>query len=186
MRADLEVMLGTAPLQRAHVTCGTATEPEVSAHVHGQRPDRVQQHRVQELLGTHLGEFVREGDHQDGVHAGRGDEAELVTEREQLRRRGLRRDHLVGVAVEGDGDRIHAARASVCHGVGKQGLVAEVHAVEHADGDDRRAQPGHRWLPRDHPSTHDALLTPPGMIACGFSWPPERRTRRAGHPLERR
>src|SRR5262249_19283064 len=60
--------------------------------------------------------------------------------RAEERRRQARREDLRGVRVEGEDDRLPVERGGARARQVEQALVADVHAVEVADGDDRRTQ----------------------------------------------
>ena len=92
------------------------------------------EHVVDELLRPLGGERAVERDHHELAHAEAGDQVGLDVERGQQLRRGVGRDDLARVRLEGQ------------HGVGAGDhlAVAEVHAVELADRDVARAASRHR------------------------------------------
>ena len=112
----------------------------------------------------------RERDDEDDVDAGLGDERELVGEREQLRRGGLRRDDLVGIAVERDRDRVarRASRASATVSASSAWwprCTPSKTPIATTAGPSDAMSGSHATTP----AAHRAPPTPPGMTACGLS-----------------
>jgi hypothetical protein len=83
-----------------------------------------------------VAELVGEGEYEAGVDAGGVKEFELADEwgDEGLRMRGA--EDTGGVRVEGDGEGLAAEAVRAFDDFGDDALVAEMHAVEVADGGD--------------------------------------------------
>ena len=79
---------------------------------------------------------VGEGKDERGVDAGGGEEFELARERGDERLRVFGAKDAGGVGIEGDGEGLAAEEAGAGDDLGDDSLVAEVHAVEVADGGD--------------------------------------------------
>ena len=125
--ARLEALVGR---EHRGVALRLVAEAEVLPHAHVRGAELADQHVVDELLRRARGEPLVERDHHELLHADALDQLGLAVEGRQQRRRGVRRDDGRRVRVEGQ------------HGVGAADhlAVAQVHAVERADGDAPRAR----------------------------------------------
>ena len=101
-----------------------------------------------EVAGGHAGEVAREGQDDDGVDAGGAEEFEFLVEWGDEGQGGFGAEDAGGVGVEGDGEGGDAEGARAGDDLGDDPLVAEVDAVEVADGGDAGA-PGWRGFPMD-------------------------------------
>ncbi len=111
--------------QQRRVALRLVPEAEVLADRHLRGAERADEHVVDELARRASGEVGVEGDHDQLLHAERGDQLGLARERGQQLGRVLRRDHRHGMRVEGE----HAV------GAADHLAMAEVHAVEGAHRD---------------------------------------------------
>src|SRR6202161_419965 len=120
MHARREALVG---LQQPRVALRLVPEAEVLADRDLLGAERADEHLLDELVGRALCEGRVEWDHDELLHAERGDQLGLARRRRQQFRRVLRRD---------DRDRM---RIEAQHGVraGDHLTVPEVHAVERAD-----------------------------------------------------
>ena len=111
--------------QQVGVALGLVAEAEVLPDRDLASPRAADEHVVDELLRPLGGERAVERDHHQLAHAEAGDQVGLDVERGQQLRRGVGRDDLARVRLEGE------------HGVGAADhlAVAEVDAVELADRD---------------------------------------------------
>ena len=111
-------------------------EVEVLAHDDDLGVEAVEEHLAHEVLGRLLGPRLVERDHEAEVDAGLGQQLELLLEVGEQPRRGGRPHDRGGVPVEGDDGGAQPLGLGPLADLGDDGLVAEVHAVVGADGDD--------------------------------------------------
>ena len=111
--------------QQRDVTLGPMAEAEVLPDRHLRRAELPDEHIVDERVRRLGRELGIERDHHELLDAEPGDDVLLDRQRCDQLRRGIRRDHGTRVRLEGE-DRV---------GVADNRTVAEMHAVELADGD---------------------------------------------------
>jgi len=119
----------------------------------------VGQYRPDEVAGAQVRELQCERKDADRVGAELRQELDPAAQAAQQGGVGAGTDHFAGVRVEGDH---YQRQAEFPCGLGRPDddpLVAPVHAVEHADGDDRGA-PGVWYLVQSQPALHDAIPQP--------------------------
>ena len=115
--------------QELGVALGALAEAEVLADRHVAGAELADQHLLDEVLVVLLAERAVERDHDQLLDPEPGDQVALEVERLQQLGQRVRGDHRQRVRVEGE-HRVHAADHLA---------VAEVDAVERADGDLARA-----------------------------------------------
>ncbi len=131
---DLETETGRRLLQHHEIAGTPRAEAEIIAHLqpaHAQSPD---QRALDEVLGGMLRKFVIETAYDCALDAMRRNQFELLAQRRQPGRRLVGRKKFARMRLE----RHHARRDPVAHGglaqLRQHGLVAEMNAVEIADG----------------------------------------------------
>lgn len=117
-------------------------ESETPALVNAAHAERGDENAAHKLLGRQTGERGVEGEHDDGIDAGSSEETEALGKRSEQAGRLAGTEKMFGVRIEGDGDglRVDLARFS-SHG-GENVAMAEVDAVEVADGGYRGTEGG--------------------------------------------
>ena len=120
-------------------------------------PIRSRQHLGHELLGVHRGELGVEFEHQHRVGAGVREQVLALVERGQAERRDIGLEELDRVGVEGRDDRRPPFVESALDRPPDHRLVAEMEAIEIAEGEDAarevigdaavEGQPLHRRAP---------------------------------------
>ena len=103
---------------------------------------------------SHAGEVFSEGQDDDGVDTGGAKKVEFLGEWGDEGQGGFGAQDAGGVGIEGDGYGGEAERAGAGDDLGYDPLVAEVHAVEVADGGDAGAESAgfRRWMVVDFAS----------------------------------
>ena len=115
---------------------GVVAEAEVFALVDFGDVEGVDEDAGDEVAGMQVAELVGEGKDEGGVDAGVGEELELAGERGEKCEWCFGAEDAGGVRIEGDGEGKAAEKAGAFDHLGNDALVAEVHAVEVADGGD--------------------------------------------------
>ena len=89
-----------------------------------------------EVAGGAAAKLVGEGEDQGGVDAGGGEQFQLAGQRSEEEMRPLRVEDAGRMGIEGDGEGLAAEKAGARDDLGDDSLMAEMHAVEVADGGD--------------------------------------------------
>ncbi len=118
------------------LACGVVAEAEVFSLVDLGDVEGVAEDGLGEVVGGGVAEGVGEGEDEGGVEAGGGEEFELAGEWGDEGEGLSGAEDVGGVGVEGDGEGAAAEEARAGDDLGDDGLVAEVDAVEVADGGD--------------------------------------------------
>ncbi len=149
--ADGEAEFAAEGFEVVDAGLGLVAEAEVLAFVELVDADAVAEEILGEGAGGHAREVVREGQDDDGVEAGGAEEFEFLGEWGDEGQVGFGAEDAGGVWVEGDGYGGDAESASAVDDLGNDPLVAEMNAVEVADGGDARAPVGweFRWMAVD-------------------------------------
>jgi len=138
--ADGEAKLVAEGFEAVDAGLGLVAETEVFAFVQLGDVQGLLQDLGGEDAGGHVREFDGEGQDEDSVDTGCGEEFELLHERGDEGLAGFGADDAGRVRVEGDGDGDEAEGAGAGDDLGDDPLVAAMHTVEVADGGDRRAE----------------------------------------------
>src|SRR5205807_2113099 len=162
--------------QHVGVAASASPEPMVEADDDLLRGKPVDQHVFHERLGLDGGQFAREVQHDGAVHAAGADERQALVERRDGQWCAVRLQHLQRVRLEGARQRGRARGARVSDRGTKNRPVAEMDAIEDAEGD--RARSPLRRDGRKAPDDPHAPFSP--AERCAPSLPP--RPRRAGRP----
>ena len=139
--------MGLEAVRRAQLAQGVdgagraVAEPEVRADVDLCGVQRLDEHLLDELVRSQLGELVGERQHQRRVDAALGDQLQPVVERSEGERRSAGMDDRHRVRVERHHDRGGTGLTGPGDDEVDDELVAAVDAVEVADGRDRRSTP---------------------------------------------
>ena len=121
----------------------TVPEAEVLTHKDGPRPQMVRQHRAAERFRRQQGELLVERHHHEFVHAEILEQLLLAAPGRQHRRGRPAVKDSVGVRKEGHRSGRGPAVSRGSYRPPQDLLVAAMHSVEHADGDDSA---GRRWV----------------------------------------
>jgi len=127
---------GVSSLGAAGAGLGVVAEAEVFALVDLGDVEGVDEDVGDEIAGRHVAELVGEGEDEGGVEAGVGEEFEAAMERGDEGKRRFGTEDAGGVRVEGDSEGPAAEEARVGQDFGDDRLMAQMHAVEVADGGD--------------------------------------------------
>src|ERR1035437_9180161 len=159
MDVDGKAKLRAKCFELSHSGLGAMSKAEVAAFMQAANSERVHQNAVDKLPRRQEGERRIEGQHHHRVDAGESQQSQaLVNGREQPRRgRGVQK--LFWMRVEGDGHGLRALQprdmfTGFANHRRKNLLVAQVHAVEVADGGHGGAKTGRnlrdRMIDRNH------------------------------------
>src|SRR5439155_1153173 len=173
----------TEPPPQVAEQIGVATrataEPVVEADDDLARGEPVHEDVLHERLRLDGGQLAREVEDDGAVHAAGGDELEPLVERRDQLRRAAGLEHLEGMWLKGTRQRRRAGGARVGDGRAEDDAMAEMDAVEDAEGD--RARAALRRDGRKAPDDPHAPFSP--AVCCGRSSP--LRPRPAGRPSRR-
>ncbi len=133
---DAESEFAAEGFEAVDTGLGVVAEAEVFAFVDLGGVDGVDEDVLGEFAGVHVAEGVGEGKDESCVDAGGGEEFELAGKRGDEPLRVFRAEDAGGVRIEGDGEGLSAEEAGAGADFGDDSLMAEVHAVEVADGGD--------------------------------------------------
>ena len=146
-----EMQLGSKTPEQFHITTATMAEGESAADADAAELAEIPGQRADELLAGLAAERFVELNDPCGLDAKRPDGAQLLRQRIDRRRHMGRRDHGIGMAVEGHdhGERLVLLR--VGDGLPDDLLMPEMHAVEHPDGHTNAARAGREigWSAED-------------------------------------
>ena len=148
-RLEREAVLPRSAFERGEVARPARAVAEVAPHQQPRHPQAAHQHVLDEALRVDRGEARVETGDVHVLDAGGGDQLELLAQPAQARGRGLGREELARVRLERQDAGAQAARARLGHDALEHRLVAEVHAVEVADGQRVRASDGQYGAVRD-------------------------------------
>ena len=146
--------------QERDVAGRLVAEPEVLPHHDYRGVKSLDQDGAHELIGVEPGELQREREHAHGVGAQAGEQLRAAARRTQERRMAAGPDDLIRVRVEGDHHHRQVALPACLRRARDNALMAPVHAVEHANGDDGLA-PLCRHLVQAVPAVHVLSLRSP-------------------------
>lgn len=139
---DGEAELGGKGFEGVDAGLGAASEAEVFALVELDDVELLAQDLLGELLGAHAGEVAVEGENEDLVDAGLGEEIEFLLAGGDELGALAGADGAGGVGVEGDDEGAKAGGACACEDVFDDPAMAAVDAIEVADGGDGGAGGG--------------------------------------------
>ena len=128
--------VGAEGLEGVDAGLGAVAEAEVFTLVEFDDVELAVEEIVGELAGAHAGEVAVEGQDDDVVDAGAGEEVEFVLEGGDEGGAGAGADGAGGVGVEGDDERAEAKGAGATEDVADDPAMAAMDAVEVADGGD--------------------------------------------------
>ena len=142
---DREIQPFAQPREQIQVALAPASERPVEPHANlAQRTCGLTEVR-DERFRRRRGEPGCEGQREAMCRAEFREELELVARARQQTRRAVRPQHAQGVRIEGDDNRRRTRLAlGVRHRAADDRLMAQMHAVEHADGQISRAEIGQR------------------------------------------
>ncbi len=126
-------MRAAGAAQLLHVAAPPLPEPESVTDHHVFRPQRSDQHPLDELPGVESREPRVETQHPKLVHPRLRDPLRLVAQAHESRRRRMRREVFLRHRLEADHGRRDPRFASALCQHGEDRLVPEMHAVEIAD-----------------------------------------------------
>jgi len=154
MHMDGKAEAGAESLQLHDAGAGAVAKMEVAALVQGANAQAINQDAAHKLPRRQGGQGRVKGQHQHRIDACGGQQADArVHGRQQAGRLGGAQE-LLRMRIEGHGHRPHAQGPRFGHHGRKNLLVAQVHAVEVADGHHRGAKPArdlsHRAVNGNH------------------------------------
>ena len=120
--------------QQRDIPAAFMAENKVRADANGKNPAKIARQFADENFAGFFAEGFVEGNFQQRVRAERFDGAQFLRTGINLRRRFFRRDDGARMPVEGCDHRQRVVLARVGNGLPDDLLMAEMHAVEHADG----------------------------------------------------
>ena len=128
-----EAKLGAEFTEQRHVAAAFVAEDEVRADADALKLSKVARQTADECFARLLAEGLVEFDDQRRIRTERGNGADLLRLRIDLRREMIRRDDGGRMSIKRDNQREAAVLMRVGDGLPDDLLVAEVHAVEHAN-----------------------------------------------------
>ena len=142
MGDDGEAELLAELLEFGSAGLGSVAEAEIVTFVNLDGVERLLEDLVGEVEGGEAREILGEGDHDSGIDAALSDQIEALRERRDEARGLFGAENANWMGIEGDGKGLRAKRNSALADVVHDGLMAEVNAVEVADGEDRSGEAG--------------------------------------------
>ncbi|GAA1248653.1 hypothetical protein GCM10009676_38740 [Prauserella halophila] len=121
--------------ERLDVAGASVTEGEIGTDDDGRGVQYVDQYVLHELLGTHPGQLMSEGQDAHAVDAELSDEPRSSVDSAQRRGVAWQAEYLSRVRIEGDHDRRQAGLAGSAKRVLDQPRVPAVYTVEDSEGD---------------------------------------------------